>query len=315
MTGQSALTLALAVVLGVGIPWLSMRMLLPTLTGEGVRTVSNYRGRPVAYGLGVVWFVWAGCATVAGVALSGLLGTASVLAVLTVAGPVALVAFGAGLVDDAYGSGASKGFRGHLKALARGRLTTGGLKVLAIGTASLVASLSMASAANWGTGSVWSVAAVPGVLVAGAAIALTANLLNLTDLRPGRALKAYVLLAACGVLSTGLLFASTVVGVELPQGSGRLIDLVALGVFVLGPVAAVWRYDLGEVAMLGDAGANPMGVVAGLLIVLGLPFWALIAYAAAVFALNLVSERVSFSRVIESNSVLSRVDRMGRRDM
>lgn len=315
MTGQSALTLAVAVVLGVGVPWLTARMLVPTLTAEGLPTVSNYRGRPVVYGLGVVWFVWAGCATVAGVALSGALGVSSVLAVLTVAGPVALVAFGAGLVDDAYGSGASKGFRGHLSALVRGRLTTGGLKVLAIGMASLVASLSIAPVARWGTGGTWTIASVPGVLVAGAAIALTSNLLNLTDLRPGRALKAYTVLAVLGVLSTGLLFASAVTGVDLPQESGRLLDMLALGVFVLGPAVAVWRFDLGEVAMLGDAGANPMGVVAGLLIVLGLPLWALLAYAAAVFALNLVSERVSFSRVIEANAILSRIDRMGRRDM
>lgn len=315
MTGQSALTLTVAVMLGFGVPWLTMRMLLPTLTGEGARTVSNYRGRPVAYGLGAVWFVWAGCATAAGVALSGLLGVSSILAVLTIAGPVALVAFGAGVIDDAYGSGASKGFSGHLKAVAKGRLTTGGLKVLAIGTASLVASISMAPVASWGAGGSWNASVAVGVMVAGAAIALTSNLLNLTDLRPGRALKVYVLLAMLGVLSTGLLFASAVTEVDLPVGIGRLADTISLGVFVLGPALAVWRYDLGEVAMLGDAGANPMGVVAGLLIVLGLPLWALIGYTTVVFALNLASERISFSRVIEGSPVLSRLDHVGRRDM
>lgn len=315
MTAQSALTLAVAVILGVCVPWLATRMLLPTLTDGGAPRLSNYRGRPVVYGLGVVWFVWAGCATVAGVVLSGSFGVTSVLAVLTVAGPVALVAFGAGLVDDAYGNSASKGFRGHLKALARGRLTTGGLKVLAIGMASLVAALSVAPFASWGTGGAWTASAVARALVAGAAIALTSNLLNLTDLRPGRALKAYVLLAVLGVISTGLLFASSAGGVKLPEGGGRLVDVLSLGLFVLGPVFAVWGFDLGEVAMLGDAGANPMGVVAGLLIVLGLPLWALFAYAAVVFALNLASERVSFTRVIEANAVLSRIDRVGRRDM
>ncbi len=82
--------------------------------------------------------------------------------------------------------------------------------------------------------------------------------------------------------------------------------------FLLGPVAAVWRYDVGERGMLGDAGANPMGAVAGMLIVAGLPAWGVVVYFAVMLALNLASERYSFSRLIESNAVLGRLDMLGR---
>jgi len=41
----------------------------------------------------------------------------------------------------------------------------------------------------------------------------------------------------------------------------NLLTLIVL----LGPVAAVWRYDLGERAMLGDAGANAAGALAGMM--------------------------------------------------
>jgi hypothetical protein len=64
--------------------------------------------------------------------------------------------------------------------------------------------------------------------------------------------------------------------------------------------------------MLGDAGANPMGAVAGFLIVAGLPAWGVVLYFAAMLALNLASERYSFSRFIESNVVLRRLDMLGR---
>jgi hypothetical protein len=315
MSGAGPLILLAAAVLGVGVPVLTMRMLVPTLLGEGARTMPNYRGRPVVYGLGAVWFVWAGTSIVAGVFASGVLGSPSLLVVLALAGPGALVAFGAGVIDDAYGGGSSKGFRGHLKALAKGRLTTGGLKVIAIGSTSLVIALWMAAVAPWGTGLDWSARSAIGALLAGAAIALTANLLNLTDLRPGRALKVYALLATLGVLSAGLLFAPAAEAFASQTVLARAFDVAALWVFVMGPLVAVWGFDVGEIAMLGDAGANPMGLIAGLLITLGLPLWALATYTLVVLALNLVSERVSFSRVIEGNAFLRRLDRLGRSDV
>lgn len=319
MTSAAAIGAALA--LGVGVPWLAIRMLAPALA-EG-RLVANYRGRNVFLGLGTAWLVWAGSAiifgTVVGSALSaGDVGAGgpggSVTQILTLAGPLALVAFALGLVDDAYGSSHARGFRGHLSALARGRLTTGGLKLIGISVASLVVGLVLVQIGSWvevdaGFG-------LPGLataLMAGAAIALTSNFVNLVDLRPGRALKVYSLLGVLGVASSALWLPLQLgFAAESLAASIRALDVVLLLIFVFGPVAATWSLDLGERGMLGDAGANAMGAVAGLLIVIGLPLWGLGAYSALMLGLNLLSERVSFSRLIEGNTVLSRLDHMGR---
>jgi hypothetical protein len=63
--------------------------------------------------------------------------------------------------------------------------------------------------------------------------------------------------------------------------------------------------------MLGDAGANALGAVVGTLLLAG-PVWLLLLVAAVLLALQLLSERVSFSRVIDGNRLLRAADRLGR---
>jgi hypothetical protein len=150
-------------------------------------------------------------------------------------------------------------------------------------------------------------------------IALSANLVNLTDLRPGRALKAYSVLAVLGVLSVA--WSEWRTYTEVPEivppplsdaALSAIVGAFLLGVLLLGPVAAVWRFDLGERAMLGDAGANAMGALAGYVLASNLPLWLLAVVAALLVALNLASERFSFSRVIERNRFLRWIDDLGR---
>lgn len=321
---QAGGVIGAAILLGLGVPWLGMRMLVPSLRDS--RTLDNYRGCPVFSGLGIVWLLWAGAAIIGGVLASWIHadGALSVVPILTLAGPLALVAFGLGVVDDAYGTGTSRGFRGHLSALRRGRLTTGGMKLFGVSLASFIIASFMVQFSPWGVGPDVGFSAAPALSIAlslagGAAIALTSNFVNLTDLRPGRALKVYSVLAVAGVVSTALLLGSYGVGsgeggvLDPAVAPGVLaIDALALLIFVLGPVLAVWPYDLGEQGMLGDAGANPMGAVAGMLIVAGLPRWGLFGYLGLMLALNLASERVSFSKVIEGNGALSWLDGLGR---
>lgn len=314
---EAAITLGVALVLGVAVPWVFVRALVPSL--EAGPKLTNYRGRQVFLGLGIVWLVWAGCAIVGGAATASA-GLTSSIAILTLAGPLALVAFAMGLVDDAYGTGDDRGFKGHLKAMIRGRLTTGGLKLIGVGLACFVVALVLEQVAPWGGAKIdGDMMAAPAVarlvltsLLAGAAIALTSNFVNLTDLRPGRALKVYSLLALLGALSSGMLLGRAYLAEFGATSAVHLIAAAGLALFALGPVAAVWRYDLSERGMLGDAGANPMGAVAGLLIVAGLPLWGLAAYFVLMLSLNLASERVSFSRLIDNSAPLRWLDSLGR---
>ncbi len=304
-SGRWIVALALAAVAGIGVPWLGMRMLVPALHASG-RTVRNYRGRDVALGLGLVWAFWlVGVAlldTGASVAqrVTGWPGAASAAEPLLFAAPLVAAAFVFGLIDDVFGSSAEKGFRGHLGALARGRLSTGGLKLLGIGTVSLLAGGRIALAGEV------TAPTLGHAVAAGALLALSANTSNLFDLRPGRALKVFMPLAAAGVVALAVAMLGR--GEVLAEVLGT-IGIV--GAFCLGPLLAVWRFDLGEVGLLGDAGANAFGILSGALLVLSLGPLATTGVALLLLAVNLASERVSFSAVIAGNRALSAVDRWG----
>ena len=192
------------------------------------------------------------------------------------AGAVAAAGAGAvGVYDDLVGhrpdQRSSKGLRGHARALVRGQVTSGAVKVVGIGLAGLVAAR---------------LGGRRGIDVAldGAVVAASANLLNLLDLRPGRALK--------------------------------VAGVAALALDEPGPAAAaavLLPADLGERAMLGDGGANSLGAVLGVAAARRLPTRRSRAQAlAGLVALTAASEVVSFSRVIDAVPPLRALDRLGR---
>ena len=280
------------------LPWLGMRALLPTMR-EGRLHVSNYRGRSVTPGLGVVWVWWSGgvLLLLAGDTFLSFWDGYSPLMVVAVVAVMGSFVFG--LIDDVFGAGTDKGFSGHIGALREGKLTTGLLKLMGIGLVSLLLGGGMALYAQE---TPFMVAA----LVRGAVIALSANAMNLFDLRPGRALKVFSFDALILLLATPLITYRADTGIELWP--------LALLVPVLGPVVAIWRYDLTEVGMLGDAGANPMGALLGVTLAALWPIWAVAVAAGILLLVNLLSERWSFSAVIEGNGLLRAVDRLGRID-
>ncbi|MGV9539644.1 hypothetical protein ACWDR9_39120, partial [Streptosporangium sandarakinum] len=71
--------------------------------------------------------------------------------------------------------------------------------------------------------------------------------------------------------------------------------------------------DLGERAMLGDAGANALGALLGLAAAVTLGRPGRLAALGTVAALTAASEKVSFTKVIAGNPVLNRIDMLGRR--
>lgn len=248
--------------------------------GAATWTRTNHRGEPVS--------LLEGPAVTAGVLAGVLVGGG---ARATVAATVAVTGAGAfGLVDDLQEDTATrtKGLRGHLGALAHGQLTTGALKVLGIGASALAAA---ALAPPAGRTASRPLARAADTLASAALVAGTANLFNLLDLRPGRALKAASLVA--------LPLVGTVGG--------------APAAAVLGAASSAIEADLAESDMLGDSGANALGAALGISLVLGAPRPVRLAALGVVVGLTLVSERVSFTRVIESTPVLRDLDAWGRR--
>jgi UDP-GlcNAc:undecaprenyl-phosphate/decaprenyl-phosphate GlcNAc-1-phosphate transferase len=187
-----------------------------------------------------------------------------------------------GLLDDLGGDATSKGFTGHLRALRRAQLTTGAVKLFGGAAVALLA----ASAASEGR--------VGRLLADAALIALAANLANLLDRAPGRVAKA-ALLAAVPI--------ALVAGVD---------DRFVGPVVVLGATAALLVPDLRERLMLGDTGANVLGATLGLAVVMTAAPSTRSIVLLVVLALNLLSERVSFSRVIDRTPPLRAIDRLGR---
>lgn len=237
---------------------------------------TNYAGRPVS--------LLGGPALAAAATVTAVLGAppgarAAAAVVGTVSGVV-------GGYDDLAGArpeqARDKGLAGHLAALRAGRVSAGAVKVAGIGAAAAVAAVLTRRERG--------AAALADAVLTTGLVAGTANLLNLLDLRPGRAAKAGALAAAAGL-------------------GGPAGGIVA---GPLGATLAVLPDDLGERVMLGDAGANSLGALMGLRLAAIPGRGRRTALLSAVVALTLASEKVSFTRVIEATPGLRELDRLGR---
>lgn len=232
----------------------------------------NYRGRPVS--------LLEGPAVVAA-------GVAGALAVpglpLRLRAAAAVAGLGAGAVgryDDRYGADSGRGFAGHVDAFVRRRDSSGMVKIVGIGATGLAA------------GAFCTRPALVDAVLAGAVVAGTANLVNLLDLRPGRAIKGTILMGLPVLVRPG------------PAG-----DLLA---GPLGAAAGVLPTDLAEATMLGDAGANGLGALLGLAMAAGSNRRRLAGLLLVLATLTAASEVVSFSAVIDRVPALRWVDSLGR---
>ncbi len=278
----------MTVLLGVLVGFLAARLvwlLFRPVLADDVFRRENYRGHALPTAAGLVLAVSVLAVESVRVVAAAAAGDGSRidgrrLGVLVLAVGLSLL----GLVDDLAGNGDRRGFRGHLRSVAAGRLTTGGLKLLGGGA---VAVLAVATTRpDGGLGS---------LLTDAALVALAANLGNLFDRAPGRTIKV-------GVLAF----------VVLTVAASATASLGATAV-VIGGALALLLDDLRERMMLGDTGANLIGGVVGLAVVAtGSPVTRL-AVLGGVAILNGISEWVSFSRVIEGFAPLRMLDRAGRR--
>lgn len=258
----------------LGTYWVGRRLIELYRRRGAVKT--NYRGLSIAPALGPALLLGYLAAAAAG----SWLGNKE-----TPWLPVTVVLLGSslyGLWDDFLEESVS-GFTGHFRAGLEGGLSAGLLKMI---TAVLVALIF--------TGVL--PVALPQRLLALFLILLSANGINLLDRRPGRAIKVFFFF---GLLL--ILFAKSADGAAL-----LLLPLLAAAL-ALAPL------DFLAEGMLGDCGANLLGAALGTAAALYLEPQVQLFFVAAWGAVNLISERVSISSIIEKNSLLRYLDGLGRR--
>lgn len=193
-----------------------------------------------------------------------------------------------GLIDDIFGDKEHQGFKGHISALLKGKITTGAIKLFG---GPIIAFVTLVPLMHYNTSNVF---------LDVIAISLVANVFNLLDLSPGRCSK----YAIFGLIPGCFLFV---------YGSYQY--------WIIGIVAMIMVLDLRERFMLGDAGANALGAMVGFNLVVGgsdalygSPFQSntlSIVVIAIALGLNLLSEFVSFSKIINGFFLLRWFDELG----
>ncbi|MEZ5282935.1 MAG: hypothetical protein R2770_20960 [Acidimicrobiales bacterium] len=253
--------------------WLALRT--PLSNPSLLRT--NFRGNEIPAIAGVIVLIVATIGSLIVLALSS-----SVDSAVAFAGFQAAAGFGVlGMLDDLGADSSGGGFGGHLRALRNGKVTTGLVKLIGGGVvAAMTAGIISPDLAGW----------VRDTLV----IALSANLANLFDRAPGRTTKVAVIAFVALAASTAL----------APE--------VSIAALAVGAAVGLAPFELGEHLMQGDTGVNVVGALLAVSAVATCPDVALWIVLAVVLALNLISERVSFSKVIAANRVLRAIDMAGR---
>jgi hypothetical protein len=266
------------------------RPVLRLLENAGV-VRENYRGRVIPAAAGVVIAVAAVLTLAPLAALDELADVESLRPDLQDALVFVLGVAMLGLLDDLLGgrapigapsrAEAPRGVRGHVRAAAEGRISTGLLK--ALGTAGLA--LYVLSGKGHTAGE---------YLVGVGLLTLATHVFNLLDLRPGRAGKALL------ALGTALTVALWDTG-----------PLRTLGIF-LGPALVLLHYDLRERSMLGDVGSNVLGGLAGIWLILTLGAEGELVALGLLALITVYGEFRSISALVERNGLLRRLDSIGR---
>lgn len=188
--------------------------------------------------------------------------------------------FFAGVLDDIIGNRDVSGLKGHFKSLLKGNLTTGGFKALFGGFVGVIISIGVSKD-------------IIDIIVNTLIIALSTNLMNLLDLRPGRAIKGYLLIVTVIFLT--------------------LIGYVkALPLLIVPNVLAYFNYDLKAKAMMGDTGSNVLGISIGILVIMGYPLNIRLIWLAFLIFIHIITEKYSLTKIIENNKLLNFIDKLGR---
>ena len=188
--------------------------------------------------------------------------------------------FFAGILDDIIGTREVSGLKGHFKSFFKGVLTTGGFKAIFGGFVGLLISIAISES-------------IPDIIINTLIIALSTNLMNLLDLRPGRAIKVYL------VITVTIFITLT--------GYIKILPLL-----ILPNVLAYFNYDLKAKAMMGDTGSNVLGISIGMLMVFGYSFNVRVSWLVFLVLIHILTEKYSLTKIIENNKILNFIDKLGR---
>ncbi|MEJ8553675.1 glycosyl transferase [Tepidibacter sp. Z1-5] len=186
-----------------------------------------------------------------------------------------------GILDDLIGDRDVSGLKGHFKSLLKGKLTTGGFKALFGGFVALLISVNISNN-------------IIDICVNTLLIALCTNLMNLLDLRPGRAIKGY-------------LFISIILLFTVPMYYDKVMIVI-----LMSNVLAYFKEDLKANAMMGDTGSNVLGISIGIIIAYNFSFMVRLCALILLIFIHIITEKYSLTKIIENNKLLNYIDMLGR---
>ncbi|MBF1049162.1 glycosyl transferase [Peptostreptococcus sp.] len=262
--------------IGIAITLLSIPMISKMLENSGMIR-ENYRGDMIPVGLGLVFIPSLVINSII-LIYSNIVPEKIIMIYMLLFASIAMSFVG--IIDDSLGNRGVTGLIGHFKALFKGSLTTGAFKALLGGFVGLTLAVTLSKS-------------IPNIIVATLVVALSTNMMNLFDLRPGRAIKAYVILAIIIFLASAK-FNREVMMLIVPA------------------VLAYFYFDLRALTMMGDAGSNVLGVSIGVFIVSSFDLPVQLVSLVLLVAIHVLTEKFSLTKIIENNKFLNYVDKLGR---
>lgn len=262
--------------IGIAITLLSIPMISKMLENSGMIR-ENYRGDMIPVGLGLVFIPSLVINSII-LIYSNIVPEKIIMIYMLLFASIAMSFVG--IIDDSLGNRGVTGLIGHFKALFKGSLTTGAFKALLGGFVGLTLAVTLSKS-------------IPNIIVATLVVALSTNMMNLFDLRPGRAIKAYVILAIIIFLASAK-FNREVMMLIVPA------------------VLAYFYFDLRALTMMGDAGSNVLGVSIGVFIVSSFDLPVQLVSLVLLVAIHVLTEKFSLTKIIENNKFLDYVDKLGR---
>lgn len=262
--------------IGIAITLLSIPMISKMLENSGMIR-ENYRGDMIPVGLGLVFIPTLVINSII-LIYSNIVPEKIIMIYMLLFASIAMSFVG--IIDDSLGNRGVTGLIGHFKALFKGSLTTGAFKALLGGFVGLTLAVTLSKS-------------IPNIIVATLVVALSTNMMNLFDLRPGRAIKAYVILAIIIFLASAK-FNREVMMLIVPA------------------ILAYFYFDLRALTMMGDAGSNVLGVSIGVFIVSFFDLPVQLVSLVLLVAIHVLTEKFSLTKIIENNKFLNYVDKLGR---